>query len=183
MPTEPRAPETVDESLTTETEGSAEIGPESGTEGSLAGDLQQAVNGAGEVSTVDPDDEEKKRIALLRAGYRVPSHGNGILAPPGFPPGMVRVGAPPSPTARLRDEMRRGLQGLLPRLFQSVKSGKINELQFADFLAKYSIGVTGTVTHISPDVVSRLEKQALLIASRPQWETRELLVLLRDIWA
>lgn len=104
---------------------------------------------------------------------------------PGWPNGIppVSQGSGPSPTARLRDAMRKGLQDMLPGMIARYKSGGINELQFADFLAKYSIGATGTVTHISPDVVSRLERQAMLVASRPSWESRELLLLMRDVWA
>lgn len=114
----------------------------------------------------------------------VPRHGNGaLLRSPGFPPNMIRPGGQSSPTTLLRDQMREGLSKMLPSLFAGVKSGKINKLQFADFLAKYSIGVTGTITHISPDVISRLEKQAMLIASRPTWDSADLLQAMRDIWA
>lgn len=174
LPSEPL--EALSESL----DVPAEIVSENVTEPSSTRELAVPANGAGEVSMVDSETELSKRLAK---GYRIPSHGNGLLAPPGFPPDMERAGRPPSPTARLRDRMRDGLDTVLTELFADVKAGKVNRLQFADFLAKYGIGATGTVTHISPDVVSRLERQAMLVASRPQWDSRELLLQMRDIWA
>lgn len=72
---------------------------------------------------------------------------------------------------------------MLPELIERIASGKVSMLQGADFLAKYGIGSTGTVTIVSPDVISRLEKQATLIASRPTWDTIELLAMLRDVWS
>lgn len=90
---------------------------------------------------------------------------------------------PASPTAKLRDAMREGLVAALPQLYESVRTGRTNMLQFADFLAKYSIGTTGTIALVSPDVTRRLEQQVALIASRPTWEASELLEAMRDIWA
>ena len=171
-----------EQSLTTEIEGEGGIVDSGGTEGSSAQGLQTTANSAGEDATVDTVERENNRLDERETF--VPSHGGGrLLKSPGFPSGMVRTGAPPSPTARLRDKMRQGLETVLPSLFDDVKAGKISKLQFADFLAKYSIGSTGTVTHVSADVISRLEKQAMLIASRPTWNSAELLQIMRDIWA
>jgi hypothetical protein len=109
---------------------------------------------------------------------------------PGRNGGMVQIGWPkgkpkpqaPSPTALLREQMRQGLAKVLPNLIDQIASGKISTLQGADFLAKYGIGATGTVTIVSPDVIGRLERQATLIASRSEWLTVDLLAELRDIW-
>lgn len=150
------------------------IEPEMGN----AASLQHTAKPAREIATIDNGATTKSRQMF------VPSHGNGaLLRNPGFPPDMPRDGRPISPTTALRDQMREGLRTMLPSLFAGVKSGKINKLQFADFLAKYSIGATGTVTHISPDVINRLERQAMLVASRPSWDSAELLQAMRDIWA
>lgn len=112
--------------------------------------------------------------------FRIPSHGHGQLLRQ--PPAGVRGNPPPSPTARLRDMMREGLEALLPSFIADLQSGKINKAQGIDLLARYGIGATGTVTIVSPDVLNRLERQALLIASRPQWDSRDLLQELRDVW-
>jgi hypothetical protein len=100
----------------------------------------------------------------------------------GFPDG-VRGNPPPSPTARLRDLMRKGLEDLLPGFIDDIANGRLSKAQGIDILAKYGIGATGTVTVVSPDVLQRLERQAMLIASRPEWDSRDLLVALREIWA
>lgn len=130
---------------------------------------------ANEPSTVDS--------AASQSGVtlRVPSHGRGFILN-GFPEG-VRGTPPPSPTARLRDLMRKGLNDLLPGFIDDIASGKVSKAQGIDILAKYGIGATGTVTIVSPDVLQRLERQAMLIASRPEWDSRDLLVALREIWA
>ncbi len=78
--------------------------------------------------------------------------------------------------------MREGLEGLLPKFIADLQSGKVNLAQGIDLLARYGIGATGTVTIVSPDVLQRLERQAMLIASRPNWDSRELLQELRDVW-
>lgn len=145
-------------------------------------DLQDTANGAGvhaqeDVSTV----ESVNRPSSDEPFMYVPAHGRGkLLSRP--PDNVVRTGPGPSPTARIRDMMREGLIDLIPQLFEDVQNGKTNKLQFADFLAKYGIGTTGTVTIVSPDVVSRLERQATLIASRASWDSAELLLAMRDVW-
>jgi hypothetical protein len=78
--------------------------------------------------------------------------------------------------------MRAGLQRLLPQFIDDIASGKISRVQGLDLLAKYGIGANGTVTIVSPDVIARLERQAMLIASRPEWRSTDLLLALRDIW-
>lgn len=92
-------------------------------------------------------------------------------------PSHTRGGA-----AHIRQRMREGLEDLLPTLFDDMQAGRINKMQFVDFLAKYGIGSTGSVTIVSPDVIARLEKQAALIATRESWDSRELLLSLRDVW-
>lgn len=141
---------------------------------SNTGDLQLAANESEQVSTVDSK-PEKSPVTL-----RVPSHGKGMIYN-GWP--KSASSAPrPSPVAALRDRMREGLDKILPSLIDEIASGKVSKLAGLDFLAKYGIGATGTVTIVSPDVIARLEKQANAIASRPQWDTVDLLSVLRDIW-
>lgn len=134
---------------------------------------------ANEQSTVDSEQGSDNGISM-----RVPSHGNGMIYANGIPDHLRwKGGALPSPTAKLRDMMRKGLQDLLPGFIDDIRSGKLSKAQGIDILAKYGIGATGTVTIVSPDVLQRLERQAMLIASRPEWDSRDLLVSLREIWA
>jgi hypothetical protein len=79
--------------------------------------------------------------------------------------------------------MRQGLIDLLPGFIDDIATGKVSKAQGLDILAKYGIGATGTVTIVSPDVLQRLERQAMLIASRPEWDSRDLLHALREVWA
>ena len=128
-------------------------------------------------TVVNPEIDETSRDG---DAFRTPVHGHGQLLK--RPPAGVRGNPPPSPTSRLRDMMRAGLEDLLPGFIDELKSGKINKAQGIDLLARYGIGATGTVTIVSPDVLQRLERQAMLIASRPTWDSRDLLAALRDVW-
>lgn len=114
---------------------------------------------------------------------RVPSHGRGLIwdRPPAHAYTAERQ-QPISPTAAIRDMMREGLKRLLPELIDDIASGKVSRIQGLDLLAKYGIGANGTVTIVSPDVIARLERQAMLIASRPEWRSQDLLLALRDVW-
>ena len=139
---------------------------------------------ANEIETSIVDEKFGGRTALLPANdpnLVAQPHG-GFLRKNGAPKGVPQ-NRPISSTAKVRDAMREGLARVLPTLYDAVAEGKINRLQFADFLAKYSIGTTGTIALISPDVTRRLEQQVALIASRPTWEASELLEAMRDIWA
>lgn len=153
-----------------------EIAAESGAESPERAPAQ-------EISSVAANEQSTVDSAASESGVtlRVPSHGRGKILT-GFPDG-VRGNPPPSPTARLRDAMRTGLNDLLPGFIDDIRNGKVSKAQGIDILAKYGIGATGTVTIVSPDVLQRLERQALLIASRPEWDSRDLLVSLREIWA
>lgn len=174
-----------DSSLPHMQEGESDPEPEivSGTSpvASLVQELAVPANSAEEGSTVDNKPQKETRIFRDGVEYRVPSHGNGLLRAT-LPVGTGQTGPGPSPVARLRDEMRAGLQSLLPKLSELADGTPDQRLRLADFLAKYGIGTTGTMTIVSPDVVSRLERQAMLIASRPEWSSRDLLLALRDIW-
>lgn len=124
------------------------------------------------------DSESKNKSELVPALNSVT--GKGMIWK-GWPPSAHQAPRP-SPVAELRDKMRKGLEKELPGLLEDIAKGKISKVQGLDFLAKYGIGATGTVTIVSPDVIARLERQAAAIAARPQWDTVELLALLRDIW-
>jgi hypothetical protein len=78
--------------------------------------------------------------------------------------------------------MRNDLNKLLPQLWAKYEDGKINALQFAEFLAKYGLGQRNELDVISPDVVSRLRKQAELIMARDTWTRSELIDLQRQVW-
>lgn len=82
----------------------------------------------------------------------------------------------------LRSAMRNDLNKLLPQLWAKYEDGKINALQFAEFLAKYGLGQRNELDVISPDVVSRLRKQAELIMARDTWTRSELIDLQRQVW-
>ena len=135
-------------------------------------------------NTLEPENEIKEPILDKSSEKRtvIPARNGGTLQPYNRR-GRTFGQQQPSSTQKVRDAMRQGLAVVLPVLFEEIQSGKINKLQFADFLAKYSIGTTGTIALISPDVTRRLEQQVALIASRPTWEASELLEAMRDIWA
>jgi len=88
-----------------------------------------------------------------------------------------------SPAMRIREDMQSHLETVLPQLVEDAQAGRLNRLQFADFLAKYGLGTNSTLQIVSPDVIARLEHQVSLIASRDEWSSQELLEALRDIWS
>jgi hypothetical protein len=161
-------------SETTDREIVAQRAAESPEHASAQGISSVAAN----VSTVDVTERESDGATALQL---IPqAHGGAILS---RPPDGVRGNPPPSPTARARDMMRQGLIDLLPGFIDDIATGKVSKAQGLDILAKYGIGATGTVTIVSPDVLQRLERQAMLIASRPEWDSRDLLHALREVWA
>lgn len=139
--------------------------------------LQSTAKDVHDASTVvhGPEPRPAKKVEMI-----VPSHGIGKVWN-GWPP-SANLAPKPSPVAELRDRMRKGFAEALPGLLDDLKSGKVSKIAAMDLLGKYGIGTTGSVTIVSPDVISRLERQATAIASRPQWDTVELLALLRDVW-
>lgn len=88
-----------------------------------------------------------------------------------------------SPAMRIREDMQSHLEVMMPQLVSDATEGRVNRLQFADFLAKYGLGTNSTLQIVSPDVIARLERQVSLIASRDEWSSEELLAELRDVWA
>lgn len=152
--------------------------PDSGLEG------QQDAQEHAQESSRPVVHEQVSTVAISERdenGKWYPAHGGMLLNRP--PVGAGALSRPPaSPTARLREAMRAGLERLLPQLIEDIASGKLSRLQGADLLAKYGIGATGTVTIVSPDVLQRLERQVQLIASRPTWDAGDLLAELREVW-
>lgn len=88
-----------------------------------------------------------------------------------------------SPAMRIREDMQSHLEVMMPQLVSDATEGRLNRLQFADFLAKYGLGTNSTLQIVSPDVIARLERQVSLIASRDEWTSEELLAELREVWA
>jgi hypothetical protein len=58
-----------------------------------------------------------------------------------------------------------------------------DRIKALDLAGKYGLGTKDEVTLITPEVRSRVESTVTLIASRPQWDSADLLKQLDAVWS
>lgn len=106
--------------------------------------------------------------------------------------GALNVGGTPGnnggrPASVLRERFRGILEDKL-HIVAKIADGKFkaypsDRLRAVELAAKYSIGEKSELTLVSPEIVARLEHQAQIIASQPNWDSETLLAkLTEDVW-
>jgi hypothetical protein len=110
----------------------------------------------------------------------VPAKNGGMIRRGSLPGNTPGTGRPPS---EIRAAMRLTLdQSVLNDLLTKYQAGTIDQLGFANFLAKYGLGEKNELTVISPEIKAKIQTQVDIIGSRQSWDSQELLNQLSEVW-
>lgn len=114
----------------------------------------------------------------VETGALVPQpHGGAIRN------GGPNSGGPGRPPSEIRAAMRKALDGeVLESLGKKFIANELDALGYASFLAKYGLGEKTELTVVSPEIKAKVQVQVDIIASRPVWDSGELLDRLSEVW-
>jgi hypothetical protein len=114
---------------------------------------------------------------------RAQPHG-GALLEGGVPGNAGGTGRPPSAireTARLMfDERLPKLANIADGRSKKVRTG--DRLRAIELLGKIGLDDAAGIDVVHPEVIMRVQNTRKLIASRPTWDSEELLTALHEVW-